>query len=99
VGRALSHPVLRQAAAASPNDRRREVPIVYLDDDGTLVEGVADLAFRVETDDAVEWVVVDYKTDRDPGASRPIYEAQVGGYVRALERATGEAARGVVLSL
>ncbi|MCG8466649.1 MAG: UvrD-helicase domain-containing protein, partial [Gemmatimonadetes bacterium] len=25
VGRALSHPVLRQAAAASPNDRRREV--------------------------------------------------------------------------
>lgn len=67
----------------------------------TLVEGVADLVFRAHAGGA--WTVLDFKTDsrvpRDPEfqASQARYRRQVGLYVRAVERATGQPARGVLL--
>ena len=40
---------------------RRETPITLTLADGTIVEGVLDLAFREKH----EWTVVDFKTDRE----------------------------------
>ena len=99
VGRALEHEIIRSAADAAA-DVRREIPLFDVAGDGTLHEGVADLAYRL-VDDAgrAEWTVVDYKTDVDPDAWRPEYEHQVATYARMLSAATGEPVRGCVLSL
>ncbi|HSP97091.1 MAG TPA: UvrD-helicase domain-containing protein [Candidatus Dormibacteraeota bacterium] len=91
VAAALAHPLLRAAAGAPV--LRRETPLSLLDDDGTLVEGVVDLAFR----DAAGWTVVDYKTDQELSAHAAIYRRQVALYARALAMATGHAARAVLL--
>ena len=66
-----------------------------------LVDGVADLIFRTEADGP--WTVLDFKTDpRDPAdpdfaATEARYRRQVSLYARALERATGQPARAVLL--
>lgn len=89
---ALEHPLLR--AAAESSDVRREVVIAEQLSDGTIAEGVIDLAYRTEN----EWVVVDFKTDLivpTDGA----YAEQLRLYVNALQRATGEAVRGVLLQV
>jgi ATP-dependent exoDNAse (exonuclease V) beta subunit len=44
-------------------------------------------------------VVVDFKTDQELGARRARYAAQVRLYVRAVAAATGEPARGVLLTV
>ena len=67
----------------------------------TLVEGVADLVFQPDAEGP--WTVLDFKTDSRPPqdpefqASQARYRRQVGLYVRAVERATGQPARGVLL--
>jgi hypothetical protein len=43
------------------------------------------------------WVVVDFKTDVEMSVRRSEYENQVRLYVRAVEAATAEPARGVLL--
>ena len=64
--------------------------------DGTLVEGVVDLAF--EEDGA--WTVVDYKTDREIASEgEEQYRRQLGLYAAAIERATGAPASGVLVRL
>lgn len=92
VGDALAHPVLRRAAEASA--LRRETPVLARIPDGRLAEGVIDLAFR---DAAGDWTVVDFKTDRELGERREVYAEQVRIYAEAVERATGESARGLLL--
>jgi len=93
---ALAHPLLREAASASARgELRRETPVLLRRDDGSLVEGVVDLAFR----SAERWTVVDFKTDRELGASRERYEAQVRLYAAAVARATGLAAEAVILRI
>jgi ATP-dependent exoDNAse (exonuclease V) beta subunit len=92
VGAALAHPLLRQAAASS--DLRRETPVMLRRADGSLVEGVVDLAFREPADGRESWTVVDFKTDE---AAPPEYHAQVRLYMEAIAQATGEPARGVLL--
>jgi ATP-dependent exoDNAse (exonuclease V) beta subunit len=91
VAAAFDHPLLQAAAAAET--LRRETPISLLDDDGTLVEGVVDLAFR----DAAGWTVVDYKTDVELSAHAGIYSRQVALYARALSTATAVPARALLL--
>jgi len=87
---ALRHPLVREAAAA---EHRRESPIVLREPDGTLVEGVLDLAFRRGDG----WVVVDFKTDHELEESKAAYEAQVRLYARAVSEATGMGAEGALL--
>jgi len=89
---ALSHPLLR--AAAQSNDVRREVVISEQLSDGTIAEGVIDLAYRTDS----EWVVVDFKTDAVV-PTEGAYAEQLRLYVTALQRATGEPARGVLLQV
>ncbi|HKA29897.1 MAG TPA: UvrD-helicase domain-containing protein [Candidatus Binatia bacterium] len=91
VTHALSHPLLRRAAA-SP-ECRREAAIVIRVPDGSIVEGVVDAAFA--DDDG--WTVIDFKTDVELGARRAEYARQVALYAEAIARATGRPARGVLL--
>ncbi|HEX9294940.1 MAG TPA: UvrD-helicase domain-containing protein [Polyangiaceae bacterium] len=97
VSEALMHPVLVRASGASAC--RRESPIVLLSSDGSMVEGVLDLAFREVEDGGAVWTVVDFKTDVEIAGRRDEYERQVGLYAEAVARATGERARGMLLTL
>ena len=91
---ALTHPLLRRAALAKGRgELRRETPVMLLQQNGTLAEGVVDLAFREES----RWIVVDFKTDRELEPRRREYEAQVRLYVAAVAQATGEPAEGCLL--
>ena len=90
---AIRHPVMRDAARSS--DLRREVGLSYVLEDGSIVEGTADLAFK-DPDDPTRWTVVDFKTSTAED-SRDKWVAQVGCYCEGVRRATGEAASGVVL--
>ena len=89
---ALAHPLLRAAAAST--DARREVVVAEQRSDGSIAEGVIDLAYRTDR----EWVVVDFKTDEIVPATGA-YAEQLRLYVQALQRATGEPARGVLLQV
>jgi ATP-dependent helicase/nuclease subunit A len=97
---ALRHPLLLRAAeSAARGECERETPLLLQQDDGTIVEGVVDLAFRERVGDAGVWTVVDFKTGTDAGAVRAGQEMQLRLYVRAISEATGERARGVVLKV
>jgi ATP-dependent helicase/nuclease subunit A len=90
--RVSRHELLQRAAAgARRGDARRECPVTLTAPDGSLVEGVVDLAFLEDG----EWLVVDFKTDREiseAGVER--YSRQVALYAAAIARATGLAAKG-----
>jgi ATP-dependent exoDNAse (exonuclease V) beta subunit len=88
---ALAHPLV--SGARSARQVRREAPLVDLLPDGTIVEGVIDLAW--EADDG--WRVVEFKTDEVLDERLGAYEAQTQAYVRAISRATGRPTSGVIL--
>jgi ATP-dependent exoDNAse (exonuclease V) beta subunit len=95
----LGHPLMNRVRdAESHGEVRREVPIFHVQDDGELIEGVADLAFREEAQDRTsEWTVVDFKTDREIETGQSVYEEQIRIYARAISAATGEPAHGILL--
>src|SRR5262249_4799244 len=95
--RALAHPLLRRAAAADARGAcPPETPGSWSAPDGTMVEGIVDLAF--EEDDA--WVVVDYKTDRQIAADGlDRYQRQLALYVSAIAEATAQPTSGVLVRL
>jgi ATP-dependent exoDNAse (exonuclease V) beta subunit len=93
---ALAHPIMRRAANLAVSDLRRETPIFLRREDGTLLEGVVDLAFREEAAD-FQWTVVDFKTDREFDLYRAEYTAQVALYAQAIERATDSSVSGILL--
>jgi len=100
VAAALAHPIMRRAAAgAGAGGVRRETPVLLQREDGTLVEGVVDLAFRQEASDFNGWAVVDFKTTREFEANEAKYTAQVGLYVAAIHRATRLPTKGTLLVL
>ena len=78
---------MRRAASVDLMNLRRETPIILRRQDGSLVEGVVDLAFREEAAD-FEWTAVDFKTDREFD-----YTAQVALYAQAIEKATESSVR------
>jgi len=91
---ALRHKLLKTAAkCAGRGELRRETPVLLSRDDGELLEGVVDLAYR----DGDTWTVIDFKTDRELGDRRPEYERQVALYAAAITRATGNPARAILL--
>ena len=83
---ALAHPLLNQARRAAENGRcRREVPIAWRDNDGSLIEGVIDLAFE----QADGWTVIDFKTDEEFLGNELAYRQQVAMYASGIRAANG----------
>jgi ATP-dependent exoDNAse (exonuclease V) beta subunit len=72
-------------------ERHRELPVMVRLEDGMLVDGRIDFAWRSGN----LWTVVDYKTDRRE--KRNITQVQL--YALALEKATKIPARGMVLEV
>jgi ATP-dependent helicase/nuclease subunit A len=64
---------------------RRETPITLRADDGSLVEGIVDLAFEENE----TWYVVDFKTDAELQDRLDSYRRQVSVYATAVSAATG----------
>ena len=93
VSAVLGHDLIARARAAA--NVRRETPVSWVLQDGTLIEGVLDLAF----DEGDRTIVVDFKTDHElaPGETR--YRAQLQQYVNAVARATGRDAAGVLFKI
>jgi ATP-dependent helicase/nuclease subunit A len=84
---AMKHPVLERArSAAARGECRREVPLASRDEDGSLIEGVVDLAFR----DPNGWTVVDFKTDVELDSALDLYRQQVAIYASIINKVTGE---------
>ena len=79
----------RRPLALGKGELRRETPIILTLDDGGLVEGVVDLAFREDTPDFDGWTVLDFKTDREFARSSEIYTAQVSLYSGLFGRRPG----------
>ena len=88
VSRVLEHPILQRAASARNSGLRRETPVILTFEDGGLVEGVIDLAFREDTPEFAGWTVVDFKTDREFAETSDRYIAQVRVYSQAVGAAT-----------
>jgi ATP-dependent exoDNAse (exonuclease V) beta subunit len=96
VGRVLAHDLLRRARRASALDAcRRETPVTITLDDGTIVEGVVDLAFEEDG----WWTVVDYKTDRELASAEDRYRRQVALYASAVAAATGSPVTAAIVRL
>ena len=92
---ALKHPLMQRAAKAQA--LRRETPLQHYREDGTLIEGVVDLAFQESTSEFNGWTVVDFKTDREIEKAEDQYRNQVAAYVDAIQAATVSSARGFLL--
>jgi ATP-dependent helicase/nuclease subunit A len=91
----LGHDIIARARAAERRGAcRRETPLTCRMPDGTVVEGIVDLAFE----EGGAWVVVDYKSDRVLAADgEERYRRQIGFYVSAIRQATGLPASGVLV--
>jgi ATP-dependent exoDNAse (exonuclease V) beta subunit len=85
--------LVRAGRASTRGACRRETPVTLTLPDGTLVEGVVDLAFE----DRGTWFVVDYKTDRELELGETAYRRQVAIYAAAIAAATGQAAKGILV--
>jgi ATP-dependent helicase/nuclease subunit A len=94
----LQHETMLQAKAAGASCRR-ESPVLVREHDGSITEGVLDLAFRTADDKGPLWVVVDYKTDAELATRRGEYWEQVRRYARMVAASTGERVRGVLLQV
>ncbi len=92
---ALRHPLL-QRAAKSPEIHREE-PVMLRQADGSVVEGIVDLAFFEPDGAGGYWVVVDFKTDVDLTGRYRKYATQVRLYVDAIAEASGMRAVGTLL--
>ncbi len=93
VENALRSSLMQQAAKAA--EILRESPVVIALEDGLMVEGVADLAFKA----AEGWTVVDFKTDFELDRRLNEYRAQLGLYLRGIRASTGAPVRGSILWL
>ena len=96
VRRLVAKLVASELFRRSGNAGRRltEIPVLFRDSAGFLVEGKIDLLFEEDG----EWIVVDYKTDRWKSGSerddlaRERYASQLNDYAAAV-RALGESAK------
>jgi len=96
VRRVLAHDLLARARAAEASGAcRRETPVMMTAADGTLIEGVVDLAFS----EGGAWTVVDFKTDQELESALDLYRCQVGLYAEMIAAATGKASRAVLMGI
>jgi ATP-dependent exoDNAse (exonuclease V) beta subunit len=89
-GAVLRHDLIARARASV--SVRRETPVSWVQKDGTLIEGVLDLAF----DEGGRTIVVDFKTDQELAAGETRYRAQLRQYLGAVSRVTGRPASGIL---
>jgi ATP-dependent exoDNAse (exonuclease V) beta subunit len=89
----LGHDLMAHARAAAR--LRRETPVTWMQKDGTLIEGILDLAFEEDG----QTTVVDFKTDHELSAGEARYRAQLQKYVDAVAEATKKPARGVLFKV
>ena len=92
-GAVLGHDLMARARRAAVTSR--ETPVTWVQKDGTMIEGVLDLAFE---ENGIT-TVVDFKTDHELAAGESRYRAQVHQYVAAVERATRRPARGILFKV
>jgi ATP-dependent helicase/nuclease subunit A len=95
VSRAIASPLIAEAKAAARV--MREFPILTGLDDGTTVEGIADLVFSARDGSGERWMIVDFKTDFDLTPRLEEYRAQIGLYLKGIRDVTGRPAEGVIL--
>jgi ATP-dependent exoDNAse (exonuclease V) beta subunit len=96
----LDHPLLRAASvAAQTSEVRRETPIQMRRADGSLVEGVVDLAFRERSETFDGWIVIDFKTDQELEGKLSLYKRQVEIYGEAVHAATALPVKVILLSV
>jgi ATP-dependent exoDNAse (exonuclease V) beta subunit len=93
VSSVLRHELIARARAGTA--LKRESPITWIQKDGTMIEGVLDLAFE----ERGVTTVVDFKTDHELAVGEARYRAQVQQYVNAVARATGRPASGVLFKV
>jgi ATP-dependent helicase/nuclease subunit A len=92
----LAHPLFDAARQAEQRGRLlRETPLT-IEAAGAVVEGIADCVFEAGEE---EYVVIDFKTDRASGDVLDRYRRQVGLYADAVAKATGRAARAVLMKI
>ena len=94
---AASHHAIWQQAKAAGDRCRRESPVLVKEDDGSITEGVLDLAFPTRDEEGPLWVVVDYKTDAELAGRRAEYVTQLRRYAAMVQAATGERVKAVLL--
>jgi len=92
---ALKSPLMCRAKVAQTI--MRECPLMIRLEDGTAVEGIADLAFAENTNDGTVWTVVDFKTDVEVASRLDEYRAQIRFYLRAVRESTRRPASGAIL--
>ncbi|HXJ81636.1 MAG TPA: UvrD-helicase domain-containing protein [Candidatus Methylomirabilis sp.] len=93
---ALAHPLLVRAREAWRVDRcRRESPITAVLPDGSMLEGVLDLAFEEDAG----WTVVDFKTQAELTGPLARHRRQVSAYAAMVARVTGRPATPVLMRL
>jgi ATP-dependent exoDNAse (exonuclease V) beta subunit len=93
---AFEHPLMARAREAWRAGRcRREMPVACRQPDGTLVEGVLDLAFE----EAGRWTVIDFKTDAEIAGELPRYRRQVALYASVVARTTEKNVTAVLMQL
>jgi ATP-dependent exoDNAse (exonuclease V) beta subunit len=95
--RVFAHDLLARARqAAARGACRRETPVTLRLADGTVLEGIVDLAFEENG----AWTIVDYKTDREIAATgEDRYRRQISLYASAIAEATGLPASGVLVRI
>lgn len=90
----LEHPIMLSARQASKSGAcRREAPVTLKIDDGTIVDGLVDIAFLEDG----QWRVVDFKTDRELEHRLDQYVRQVGLYAQAIALSTGRKVSAVLM--
>ncbi len=94
---ALKSELMRRASVAQTV--MRECPLMVRLEDGSAVEGIADLAFAERVNTGIAWTVVDFKTDFDLTHALDEYRAQIGLYIHALRQSTGLPAAGAILRI
>jgi ATP-dependent exoDNAse (exonuclease V) beta subunit len=94
VSLALKSPLMARVRASA--EIRRECSVLHKRDDGSMMEGIADLAFAEGLNGKTIWNVVDFKTDIAIASRLAEYRAQIALYARGIAHAINVPTRGIL---
>ena len=92
---AIAAVAVLQARILGAPDEETEAATHLVEADGSILEGVLDLAFE----EADVWTVVDFKIQAELSGPLARYRRQVGAYASVVARVTGRPATAVLLRL